>query len=569
MKEANLFSGQQFAMSADGQRLALASTADIRLYSARTGRQERTMEGQGERFWSAAFSPDGATLAAGDNGGKVSLWNTQSGERLRTIEAGEGRISSIAFSPDGQLLATGCHKPSWQIRMWSPSTGRSLGTIVTRSPGAMAFSPDGKSLASPTGDSITLWYAKPPFTRILVGHENNVCSTAFSPDGKMLASGSYDEICLWDLATGTRRAKLVEHEGLITHLAFSVDGRTLLSVSESELRLWDLMMGVPRHVLSDFDEEVRGLSVSPDGKLVATTCEDRVDLWNIQSGARVRAFEAESKDERHWYWAAAFSPDGRSLAIGCESGRTELRDVASGQIEKVLAVDAHAIQYVAFSPDGKSLATGTKQGDDDWIKIWDLDSGRIVTHIEVGDENFTGIAFSPDGRKIASGTRHDDLLMIWSTETGEMQHKASCCDIRMFHGIVSFSPDGRFLAFPSNQDNAVQVMPVPLDPQITGVDLPVASFTGSWEVPAGPLTLQVRDGVVTGTFPVYNGRVEGVLSDDRKMVTGTWLLDTGLSGGFVLEMAPNGKSIEGRRWVGDKREDAEKEFPWSGKRIEE
>jgi hypothetical protein len=123
------------------------------------------------------------------------------------------------------------------------------------------------------------------------------------------------------------------------------------------------------------------------------------------------------------------------------------------------------------------------------------------------------------------------------------------------------------MSFPGD-DKTVRIIAVPLDPVAAGLELAVASFTGDWGVPAGPLTLKVRGKVVTGTFPSYDGRVEGTLSDDRKSVTGRWVQNNGFSGGFELRMSAKGNRIEGSRWSGDHRENAT-EYAWSGDRVGE
>jgi WD40 repeat protein len=76
----------------------------------------------------------------------------------------------------------------------------------------------------------------------LKGHANGFTSMAFSPDGKTLASGSQDKtIKLWDVATRKERAALNGHTSFVYSVAFSPDGKTLASGSfDGTVRLWDL-----------------------------------------------------------------------------------------------------------------------------------------------------------------------------------------------------------------------------------------------------------------------------------------------------------------------------------------
>ena len=79
---------------------------------------------------------------------------------------------------------------------------------------------------------------------LLLPHITNIDSIAFSPDGKILASGSEDKIIrLWDVATGTLKQTFIGHEAEIFDVAFSPTGRKLASASSREINLWDIGKG--------------------------------------------------------------------------------------------------------------------------------------------------------------------------------------------------------------------------------------------------------------------------------------------------------------------------------------
>ena len=149
---------------------------------------------------SLAFSPDGQTLASGDQNGKLKIWEVRTGKEKYSLAAHDRPIWSIAYHPNGETIASGSQDRT--IKLWQPKKGKKVGTFN--------------------------------------GHSNAVFSIAFSPDGKTLVSGSYDrKIILWEVETQKLIEKYKSHTKPVWSVGFTQDGKTLVSGSaDKTIKIW-------------------------------------------------------------------------------------------------------------------------------------------------------------------------------------------------------------------------------------------------------------------------------------------------------------------------------------------
>ncbi|MFJ8916642.1 WD40 repeat domain-containing serine/threonine protein kinase [Amycolatopsis sp. NPDC102389] len=284
----------------------------------------------------------------------------------------------------------------------------------------VAFSPDGKLLASGGGDkTVQLWNPATgqPIGRPLVGHTKQVLAVAFSPDGRLLASGSADKtVRLWNPATGQAVGEpLTEHLGpWVRVVAFRPDGRLLATGGDRTIRLWDPATGQPvGGPLTGHTGSVLALAFSPDGRLLASASEDKtVRLWNPETGQ-----PADHPLTAHLgaVQAVAFRSDGRLLASGSDDGLVRLWwNPAAGQpVSHPLSGHTGPVTAVAFDPVSGLLATG---GEDTSVRFWwDPATGRPLGEPLKGHTRpVKAMAFSPDGSLLATGS-HDKTIRLWSS----------------------------------------------------------------------------------------------------------------------------------------------------------
>jgi WD40 repeat protein/tRNA A-37 threonylcarbamoyl transferase component Bud32 len=378
----------------------------------------------------------------------------------------------VAFSPDGKLLASA--DGNGYVRLWNPVTGQPVGAPL---PADLSRIPQ-------------------PFA-------GGVTDVAFSPDGKLLASADGNGyVRLWNPVTGKPvGAPLPADPGrldnYVTAVAFSPDGKLLASAdSNGYVRLWNPVTGQPVGAPLPADPPSRtfqprlfpgvaDVAFSPDGKLLASADGNGyVRLWNPVTGKPVGApLPADpGLGFNEFVDGVAFSPDGKLLASADGNGYVRLWNPVTGQpVGAPLPADPSGnpganipgVRDVAFSPDGELLASADSNG---YVRLWNPATGQPVgAPLAVNINSLTGIvgkvAFSPDGTVLASADGNG-YLRLWNPATGRPVGAPLPADTASSGGVaaVAFSPDGKLLAT-AGDDGYVRLWS-PVTGQPVGAPLP-------------------------------------------------------------------------------------------------
>ena len=349
---------------------------------------------------------------------------------------------NVAFSPDGTTLAS--VSGDYAVRLWDVATGTQKGTLTghTYEVYSVSFSPDGKTLVSGSGDyTVRLW-------DVATGTQKGILtelgggSASFSPDGETIASGSWGAVRLWDVATGTQKHTLTGHTGNVRNVSFSPDGKTIATGGwDRTVYLWDVATGTQKGTLTGHIFDVRSVPFSPDGKTIASGSVDgTVRLWDVATGTQKGALQHTS-----WAYNVSFSPDGKTLASGGWDKTVYLWDVATETQKGTLTGHTNPIHSVSFSPDGKTIASGSFET----VHLWDVATGTLKHTLMGHSFDVLSVSFSPDGKTLASGSA-DSTVRLWDVATGTQ--KGTLTGHTDWVNSVSFSPDGKTLASGSSND---------------------------------------------------------------------------------------------------------------------
>lgn len=258
------------AVSKDGTMIATASSdKTIRIWDSTTKENIITLEGHTASIHSVAFSPNGETLISGDQDKKLLIWDLKSGDIVNTIEF-SWVVRTVAFSRNGRFFAAGDWFGGNSLRIWDADTQNLLHNLPAGRVDDIAFSPDGKYLASGSLDDgkVLIW---DPDTGQLLNTINtdmkHVLGVVFADKGQTLICGGTGGIQIWDVNSETRKKNLLrQDEGTVECLALNPDGRLLASgYFDSEIKLWDLETRTLIETLEGHVSRVNSLAFTPDG----------------------------------------------------------------------------------------------------------------------------------------------------------------------------------------------------------------------------------------------------------------------------------------------------------------
>ncbi len=419
----------------DSQTLFSEAEDGVYFWSAPDGKLlvRVTQESPARRIAQAKATPDGRTIVLTTDHSELGVMNPKKPATIRWLKIEEAYASALAVSNDGKLAATGGglisadRKPTAtstmsQVMVWDLAAGQVVRrlSIVGSSVPALAFSPDGRRLATSgnRGSTTQLWNLDNG--EELRHWDSYAASLAFSPDGRSLAGSMetggpkgpwHDALKLYDTASDTVRWQL---GGTFQQITFSPDGRLLVAGALEGAVVVEASSGAKLHQITyGGNLHVSGLSFSPDGSVLATGADDsRIKVWRTSDWSLISGGAGHDAAAQ----AVAFSPDGRLIASGGGDDTVRLWSWPEGrQVREFDGVGTHwGVAKLRFSDDGTRLAASA--GGNPSFSVWEVMTGTRLSSFGGTGPPYAGLAFLPDHDRLLTSLGVG--LVIWDVTTG-------------------------------------------------------------------------------------------------------------------------------------------------------
>jgi WD40 repeat protein len=413
------------------------------------------------------FSPGGEYVASGSADGTARVTDVATGKTVELPKQSEG-VVAMAFSPNHNVRRLAVGGNDGTARLWEADQPGGAWKEVARlvhakSVNAVAFSPDGRYLATASSDRtarVTDTETGKEVARITHGvglpadEDARVVSLAFSPDGRSLVTGSYDHTArLTRVATGQTLWQL-RHGGSVFSVAFSHDGRTVATGSKDGRDGAALVLdAVTGHELQrlQHEESVNTVAFSPDDKYLATSSKDfTARVMDTATGKEVARLKHQDVVN-----AVAFYPDGRFIATASDDHTARVMEIAT---RRELSRMGHPdeVHTISVDPGGRLLATGSADGS---VRILAETTGKALLRDDhIGKINT--VALTRSGRYLAIADtplegQHDGSVHVYDLQNKGQPQQIATIPGQPAINDISFSINGRFLAWGADKTAVV------------------------------------------------------------------------------------------------------------------
>jgi WD40 repeat protein len=431
--------------------IALKPTIEAKrlLWSAFAIPLQASLIGHTDPIHAIAYSPMGTTIATAGLDGEILVWNAQNGSLITRLVGHQLRVSTLSFSTNDASLLSG--SADGTVRLWDIRTGQATqvdvsehGTIVNAQ-----FDHDGNILIISEDGSMFGWDGKGEVARLL-SLPNGLAHAAVSPNGKLIVACRKGKIAVvWARNSGKLLKLLERHTQDIHSLAFSPDSRWIVTASaDGTALIWDLVRERDPIALTGHYKAIEHAAFSPNSDVVITASLDgTVRLWATRSGA-----ELLKRDIGAPVSIASLSPTlGMFAAVSQGKDSAQIWRIAP-RLDSVARNVNTVITNFAFSPDGKTLAIGGVDGAVYLVQI----ENTAVKPTRLGGHRgaINDLSFFGQSPLWLLSNSTDGTINKSDATTGELVHKFFAARA-VQNRSASFSPDGSRILTSSDSEPPV------------------------------------------------------------------------------------------------------------------
>jgi eukaryotic-like serine/threonine-protein kinase len=447
------------------------------------------------------FTPDSRSVVYGESQSdrRIGLCDLLPGSKPSLFAGHSEAVTALAVSPSSPVLATGAGYTNRNIKLWQIPSFRPLGELSGHKGWimALAFSPDGQTLASASADNtIRLWdVAAREARHVFSGLSSGVSRLCFTPDGQKLFSGGTDGmVCRWPAQPPQPAPRPIRWRNEIGLEAVTVDSDAthFAGLSKGGVYVGGEPAGSPPRQIAELGTNNTCLRFSPDGRrLLVGTASGAVQVWYFGDEQPLRCLRGSATNPTEGVWqdtqgqilvavhrekkvqlnlpvqvvvwnartwepqrswtltnvqnGCEVSPDGRWLASAFLRRPLRLASLTDPSCVRTTPCPGQS-GSLAFSPDGKLLATANVEGV---VRIWAMPTLRKVTEVQARSQALFGVCFSPDGLRALTAGEGAEAVRLWDVETWQELITLPLEGERLSQ--IFFSADGRQLAASSSR----------------------------------------------------------------------------------------------------------------------
>lgn len=424
------------AFSPDGKTVAAGGFGrNIWLWDVESGELLRVLKGHKGGISGLTFYPDSSRLVSTGYLGELKIWTLKQSQQAFTIP--NANIHGLEYTDNetlfvwmvrGSTIVVGnvtnpktmkalkghteipnevaCHRKSQLVasssprdqtlRLWNVKTGKQLFLLDKGTFTALAFSSDGRSLATGTRErSVKLWDTSTGKVTLTIPNaiHTRIRELAFSPDGKYIVIGDINgSISVRDCQTGKEFRRLTDHGKVVETIRFNSDGSLMaLGMGEGTIKIWKWQTDEKPLIRSSHYSRVSQIAWTPDeSRLVSTGWDGTLKVWDPISGQELLTLQGIPE----YPMGLTFNANGSRLALVGFRGQGIIWDASRSQKIKRLMGSQHRITHTGFDPTGNYILAINAAGEK---LVWNATTGQPSSAKESFDPMPTR-KMSPDGK---------------------------------------------------------------------------------------------------------------------------------------------------------------------------